>query len=141
MVPKSSFAAYEPPLSTILPLLVQTGYLTIKDTVMMGQERFYELDYPNQEVERSLSQHLLKGLAELPDVEMEVALRKLYQALDSGDVDTLLKQVKIFFKGIPYDIQLDNKKYYQSLFVALFRVLVQKHENLNFSDEICKKAS
>jgi hypothetical protein len=31
--------------------------------------------------------------------------------------------VKVFFAGIPYDIQLDNEKYYQSLFVALFRVL------------------
>ena len=31
--------------------------------------------------------------------------------------------MRVFFKGIPYTIQLDNEKYYQSLFVALFRVL------------------
>ncbi len=54
---------------------------------------------------------------------MGTALRKMYKALQAGDVDALLEQVKVFFAGIPYDIQLNNEKYYQSLFVALFRVL------------------
>jgi hypothetical protein len=54
---------------------------------------------------------------------MSTAISKIYKALEAGDVDALMTQVKVFFKGIPYDIQLDNEKYYQSLFVALFRVL------------------
>jgi hypothetical protein len=122
-LPETAFSAYEPDRLQVLPLLVQTGYLTIRKTEIMGEDRFFELDYPNREVERSFSKILLKGMAEIGDPEMGTALRKMYKALQSGDVDALLKQVKVFFKGIPYDIQLENEKYYQSLFVALFRVL------------------
>jgi hypothetical protein len=54
---------------------------------------------------------------------MSTALHRIYTALKEGDIECLLQQVKIFFAGIPYDIQLNNEKYYLSLFVALFRVL------------------
>lgn len=122
-LPETSFSAYEPDHLQALPLLVQTGYLTLKSSISMGGRTMYELGYPNFEVEQSFSENLLKGLAELPDVEMGVAIRKIYQALESGDVDALLKQVMIFFQGIPHTIHLNYEKYYQSLFVALFRVI------------------
>ncbi|MBF0197054.1 MAG: AAA family ATPase [Planctomycetes bacterium] len=122
-LPETSFSAYEPDHLQALPLLVQTGYLTIKSSITMGGRTMYELGYPNFEVEQGFSENLLKGMAELPDVEMGVAIRKIYQALESGDVDALLKQVMIFFKGIPHNIQLKHETYYQSLFVALFRVI------------------
>jgi hypothetical protein len=54
---------------------------------------------------------------------MGSALHKIHKALQAGDVEALLQQIKVFFAGIPYDIQLNNEKYYQSLFVALFRVI------------------
>jgi hypothetical protein len=123
-LPESAFAAYDPERLEVLPLLVQTGYLTIREVEDTGDgERFYTLDYPNLEVERSFGKHLLKGLGEISDAEMGTALRKMYKALQAGEVETLLQQVKVFFAGIPYDIQLDNEKYYQTIFVALFRVL------------------
>jgi hypothetical protein len=123
-LPESAFAAYDPERLEVLPLLVQTGYLTIREVEDTGEgERFYTLDYPNLEVERSFGKHLLKGLGEITDAEMGTALRKMYKSLQAGDVETLLTQVKVFFAGIPYDIQLDNEKYYQTIFVALFRVL------------------
>ncbi|HNF15783.1 MAG TPA: AAA family ATPase [Leptospiraceae bacterium] len=42
------FSSYEPEDLSIIPLLVQTGYLTIKD--YDPAERLYTLDYPNYEV-------------------------------------------------------------------------------------------
>ncbi len=106
---------------------MQTGYLTIHEVeTTKGDERFYTLGYPNLEVERSFGKHLLKGFGELGDAEMGTALRKMYKALQAGDVDGLLEQLKVFFAGIPYDIQLNNEKYYQSLFVANIRTTPQK---------------
>jgi hypothetical protein len=58
----------------VLPLLVQKGYLTIRKAEIMGEERFFELDYSNREVERSFSKFLLKGMAEIGDPEMGTAL-------------------------------------------------------------------
>jgi hypothetical protein len=122
-LPETSFSAYEPDHLQVLPLLVQTGYLTLKSCENIGDERFFQLGYPNREVESSFSKILVKGMAELSDPEMGTALRKIYKALEQGEVDALMTQIKVFFKGIPHNIQLDNEKYYQSLFVALFRVI------------------
>jgi hypothetical protein len=122
-LPESAFSAYDPERLEVLPLLVQTGYLTIREVEEFGGRKTYTLDYPNFEVEQSFSDSLLKGLGELGEAEMGSALHKTYKALQAGDVEALLQQVKVFFAGIPYDIQLNNEKYYQSLFVALFRVM------------------
>lgn len=122
-IPETSLSAYEPEHLQLLPLLVQTGYLTLKNLLLMGEDRFHELGYPNLEVERSFSKVLLKHMAELNDSDMGSGLRKIYKALQEGDVDALMTQISIFFKGIPYNIQLKNEKYYQSLFVSLFRIL------------------
>ena len=46
--PESAFAAYDPEYLDALPLLVQTGYLTIHEVeTTKGGERFYTLGYPN----------------------------------------------------------------------------------------------
>jgi hypothetical protein len=39
----------------LLPILVDTGYLTIKNIEMFGDERVYLLDYPNREVNVSIT--------------------------------------------------------------------------------------
>jgi hypothetical protein len=73
-LPETAFLAYEPDRLQVLPLLVQKGYLTIRKAETMGEERFFELDYPNREVECSFSKFLLKGMAEIGDPEMGTAL-------------------------------------------------------------------
>jgi len=122
-LPELAFAAYDPEKLEILPLLVQTGYLSLKGFEDRGSGRYYFLGYPNLEVERSFNQSLATGLGHLPMEELSHTLRGLLAALKVGDVDALMGHLKAFFAGIPYDIQLKAEKYYQSLFYAVFRVL------------------
>ena len=60
-VPEEAFSVYEPEEPAILPLLVQTGYLTIKETIRSLQRTTYRLGFPNQEVAGSFSYHFAKS--------------------------------------------------------------------------------
>jgi hypothetical protein len=122
-VPPSVFSAYEPDRLQVLPLLFQTGYLTIKGCEEFGDELIYELAYPNREVDRSFNQMLAKGLGEMDDLELHNSLRGMVTGLNDGDMEIMLKHLKVFFAGIPYDIQLSHEKYYQSLFFVIFRLM------------------
>lgn len=122
-VPASAFVAYEPDRLQVLPLLVQTGYLTIKSSDTFGGEKAYRLGYPNREVDQSFNRMLTMGLSMMDDVDLNQSLRALLEALHDGRIEDLLTHLKVFFAGIPYDIQLSNEKYYQSLFFVIFRML------------------
>jgi len=122
-VPASAFGAYDPNDLQALPLLVQTGYLTIQSSQSFGEEVFYDLDYPNHEVETSFSRMLTKGLGGAKDPELGRSMIGVVKSLNTGDIDQLMKHLKVFFSGIPYDIQLSDEKYYQTLFFAVFRML------------------
>jgi hypothetical protein len=50
-------------------------------------------------------------------------LEDLRQALLTGDLDATFARLRAFFADIPYDIQLDNEKYYQTIFYLVFRLL------------------
>lgn len=53
----SSFDVDNIPLQT---LLFQTGYLTIKSLIQIGNQYGYELTYPNLEVKSSLNSHIMQ---------------------------------------------------------------------------------
>ena len=82
--PEIVFSAYEPNDLHPLPLLFQTGYLTIVGSEKLGEETWFELGYPNHEVERSFSHYLAKGMAEIDDVEMSKTIRGIKQRLRQG---------------------------------------------------------
>jgi hypothetical protein len=122
-VPTSAFSAYEPEHLEVLPLLVQTGYLTIAGCSSFGGRTVFQLSYPNSEVEQSFNEILAKGLGGVNDLQLSKSMMGVVKALRQGEIDTLLNHLKVFFSGIPYDIQLSNEKYYQTIFFVVFRML------------------
>lgn len=99
--PEVSFAAWEPTHLEPLPLLFQTGYLTILSSELLGDEQWFTLGYPNKEVERSFNHFLATGLAELNDSDMHACIRGLLQAIDQTDIEALFKHLKVFLKTSP----------------------------------------
>jgi len=122
-VPETAFSTYEPADLEPLPLLVQTGYLTIQGVEQMGGMRYFHLGYPNQEIEQSFSYWLARDMSHLRDTELSGALRLMVNALQSGRVDDLLNHLKIFFSGVPNTITIDNEKYYQTIFFTVFKLI------------------
>ncbi len=120
---ESDFSCYEPSELSILPLLFQTGYLTIKSSSLLGDETRYELGFPNSEVKRSFSKYLAQGLAHIPGSEMTGAAIRIIEALNENRLDDMLETMKVFFANIPYDISIAQEKYYQTIFYTVFNVL------------------
>ena len=122
-MPEDAFSVYEPEAPAILPLLVQTGYLTVKDSHREGDIMVYSLGYPNKEVATSFSYHLAATTAAWNGMDMEAFIGSMSRALRTGDAESMVERLKTYFAAIPYDIAITNEKYYQSLFYAAFLLM------------------
>ena len=122
-MPEDAFSVYEPEAPAILPLLVQTGYLTVKDSHREGDITVYSLGYPNKEVATSFSYHLAANTTAWNGMDMEAFIGGMSRALRTGDAAGMVERLKTYFAAIPYDIAIVNEKYYQSLFYAAFLLM------------------
>ena len=125
-VDESAFSSYEIENLKVVPILFQTGYLTITG---YDKERMeYTLAYPNFEVKNSM----IKCLAEAYSyVERELAhgyAWKLIDALRGHDFDVFFDTLRVFFAEISYDLHIDREKYYQTVFYLIFSLIGLKVE-------------
>ena len=122
-VREENLSTYEIEDLSIVPLLFQTGYLTIKgyDNDFMT----YKLGYPNFEVENSFQYALLRSYSY---TETDGYLVGLIRALRNDDFDAFFETLNIFFADIPYDLQINKEKYYQTIFYLIFSLIGLKVE-------------
>ena len=88
-------------MTTMVPLLYQSGYLTIKDYDREGQ--IFTLAIPNQEVRIGYADGLLPVYSGLEgeDVQAGFAL-KFWRALKQGDINLAMQEMKSYLASIPY---------------------------------------
>ena len=120
-VTELGFNSYEIETLTVVPLLFQTGYLTIK--AYDAQRRLYQLSYPNFEVENAFSQYLLESFSDIDQGIAGSYLWRLIDALQVNDLNTFFDTLNIFLANIPYDIQIKREKYYQTIFYLIFKLI------------------
>lgn len=99
--PSDAFDRPTEAMDTALPLLYQSGYITIK-----GYDResdIYTLGIPNNEVRLGFTRGLLPIYVGIdgPNVQKGLAL-KLWQALKKNDIDLAMQEMKAYFAGLPY---------------------------------------
>ena len=122
-VSELAFDSYEIGRLKTLPLLYQTGYLTISGSMKDGVETFYRLNFPNREVEGAFEAYLLDEFAGVDKEEVSLIASELTGHIRRGELEAFMDGLRVFFAGIPYDIQIANEKYYQSIFFIVFRLL------------------
>jgi hypothetical protein len=120
---ESDFGTYDPGQLAALPLLVQTGYLTIRSAAGPLGSLIYKLGYPNREIELSFSRSLAQGFTELAPEDITGALQRLIAALRENRLEDMLETLKYFFAKIPNTITIDNEKYYQTIFFTIFTLI------------------
>ncbi|MBL0717398.1 MAG: ATP-binding protein [Desulfosarcina sp.] len=122
-VREENLSTYEIDDLSLIPLLFQTGYLTIKgyDDDFMT----YRLGYPNFEVENSFQYALLRSYSY---TETDGHLVGLIRALRNDDFELFFDTLRIFFAEIPYDLQINKEKYYQTIFYLIFSLIGLKVE-------------
>ena len=98
-----SFDSYIDPL----PVLYQSGYLTICD--YRADRNMYTLGFPNEEVRTGFADNLFRLITNMSpgNPEKNVFQDAYYDFRDTGDLPTFIEAIKTFFAGIPY--YLDNK--------------------------------
>jgi hypothetical protein len=89
IVGASSFNSYDPDELEDVPLLFQTGYLTIKGQRRVGVEPEYTLEVPNLEVKESLMRHLLNAFTDYPMYKMSQLGRQMLQQIRNCDEEGL----------------------------------------------------
>ena len=100
-VPVESFDVPTEAMESALPLLYQSGYLTIKgyDRDMLS----YTLGIPNQEVRIGFTKGLLPTYAGLDTGSVQLGFAaKFWKALRNNDLEQALREMQAYLAGIPY---------------------------------------
>ena len=102
-----------------IPVLFQSGYLTLKD--YNPRNGRYTLDFPNKEVREGFSKSLYKYYME-EYVGSQDTLGNAFQDLQSKDItiEQFIETIRQWYAGIPYSItdRNQNEQLYQSLIYA-----------------------
>ena len=97
----SSFDRPTEAMTTALPLLYQSGYITIKD--YDRETESYILSIPNKEVRVGLIDGLIPAYTGLDGSTVQDGFAlKFYRALRKDDMATAIDEMKAFLAGIPY---------------------------------------
>jgi hypothetical protein len=116
-----SFQKFTADTLDVLAVLYQAGYLTIVDCD--DEFGIYTLDYPNEEVRVSFAEALLEHYVQASATTINALAVSLPLACAKGDIEKVMQTLVSFFASIPYDIQLKNEKYYQTIVHLVFRML------------------
>ena len=117
----SAFDAPTERMTSLIPLLYQSGYLTIKD--YYEEDNIYVLDIPNKEIRIGLMESLLPSYVQSGFNAGLVTVSKMNRALRQGDLDGMLRLLQQYLLTIP---QCDNTNYeghYQQLLFVIFSLL------------------
>jgi hypothetical protein len=106
-----------------IPLLFQTGYLTIHGY----QEAFdsYLLGFPNREVRRGFSRSLFQTYSKPVPNKSSYDFTRFGNDLYNNDLESFFDRLTSFFAALPYDLHNDttNEKDYQYVFYVLMTLL------------------
>ena len=103
-----------------LPLLYQTGYLTIKG--YSPEDDSYTLGYPNREVREGFLKGLLNSYRGSEGMSASFVLQ-FNKALKSNDINGALERMQSFLAGIPYDLENKTEKHFQTIIYLVFSLL------------------
>jgi hypothetical protein len=99
--PAESFDVPTEAMTTALPLLYQSGYLTIRD--YDRETESYTLAIPNQEVRIGYTKGLLPTYIGLETGNVQLGFAaKFWRALKQHDLDLALQEMQAYLAGIPY---------------------------------------
>ena len=119
------FVDYKASVEKPLPMIYQSGYLTIKD--YDGDFGVFLLDFPNNEVKKGFIS-LVASAYLSPKQEMNGWLRGVVVALRKGEPDTLRKLFTSFLADIPYIMrrkkdERERERYFHYTFYLIFRLV------------------
>ena len=119
------FVDYKADVERPLPMIYQSGYLTIKG--YDREENEFLLDFPNDEVEEGFLSVVAADYFKTSEDAVSCA-RRLSKALRSGDTEEFRKLLTSFLASIPYEMrrkedEREKERYFQYTFYLLLRLV------------------
>ena len=121
------FIDYKADVEKPLPMIYQSGYLTIKDYDMESNE--FLLDFPNNEVRSGFLSMLASGYLKSGTMEVDTWISAGIKLLKRGETTAFRDSLTAFLSGIPYDVHPSLKaeeateKHFQYTFYLILRLL------------------
>lgn len=121
MADVSDFDAPTETMESIVPLLYQSGYVTIKD---YDEETYlYELGIPNKEIRIGLFKSLLPNYLTRSSQRGKVAIAQMSVLIKNGDIDGALELFRTFLATVPYCENTKYEGHFQQLMYVVFALL------------------
>ena len=119
----SSFSEYRAERNNPIPLIYQSGYLTIKD--YDPRFKLYKLEFPNEEVRYGFLNFITPFYSSISEDERGFYIGKFVQELESGKVDAFMSRIRAFFADFPYELNDRTERHYQVVFYLIFKLMGQ----------------
>jgi hypothetical protein len=108
---------------SLVPILYQSGYLTIKDYNRQMDE--YTLGFPNEEVKYGFLNALLPAYIPQPPCGNDFSVSNFIKDLQKGEVEAFMTRLAAFFASVPYELSDKTERHYQAIFYLLFTLMGQ----------------
>ena len=118
--------------STPVPMLYQSGYLTID--YYNKEDDVYVLHFPNYEVRQGMVYSLTNYLMDISDWDRNATILEMARALKRGDLPAALTELRAYIASLPYDIitrkewmaKKKKEAFYKLLMYVVFSLLNSK---------------
>ncbi len=118
----SAFDAPTETMTTITPLLYQSGYITIKN--YDRETTLYTLDFPNKEIKAGLFQSLLPNYIEgMYAQNGGVTIARMGALIRKNKMDDALQLLQDFLGTVPYCNVTNYEGHYQQMLYIIFSLL------------------
>ena len=104
-----------------LPLLYQSGYLTIKG--YDPEFHTYRLGFPNREVEEGFVKYLIPFFSPNKAEKPQVFIAQFVKDIRNGNAEGFMQRVERFFAGGDYQVAGRAELYFQNTLWVLFKLL------------------
>ena len=104
-----------------LPLLYQSGYLTLKS--YDAEFDAYRLGFPNREVEQGFIKYLLPFYTPKVQDKKTFSISQFVKDVRNGDAEGFMRRLEAFFATGDYEVVGKAEKYFQNTLYVFFRLL------------------
>ena len=118
---KDDFDAATETMTTIMPLLYQSGYITIKG--YDSDTELYTLGIPNKEIRVGLFRSLLPHYLERDTLKGNTTIAQMSVLIKRGQLDEGLRLLADFLETVPYCDNTNYEGHYQQTLYIIFALL------------------
>ena len=110
-----------------LPVIFQSGYLTIKD--YEPEFKIYRLGFPNQEVEEGFMKYLLPFYTNIQASKSPFEIGRFVREVRAGDYDAFFHRLQGFFADTSYEAiigrnpERDTELHYRNVLFIVFKLV------------------